>query len=100
MSNQPEYVDVATYLVIEPKWGTGYYSTDDQGRPLLEGGRVTKHTITRPNITHGGVVTKITLRIDAGCFLPLQPEAVVHINAGNAEVIEVEAVDPREGEEQ
>lgn len=96
VEKQPEYVDVSTYLVIEPEWKASWYGLDHADRPILAGGKVTKNTVKKPNVTRGGVVTKITLRIDAGCFLPLQPEAVVHINAGNAEVVEVEAVDPRE----
>lgn len=95
---QPNYVDVSTYLVIEPEWKPTWHGKDHADRPILKGGKVTKHTIQKPNVTRGGVVTKITLRIDAGCFLPLQPEAVVHVHAGNAETIEVDALDPREEE--
>lgn len=94
---QPEYVDVETYLVIEPRWKD--WSKDAQGRPVLEGGRVVKQTANRPNVTKGGVVTKVTLRIETGCFLPLQPEAVIRVSAGNAETIEADAVDPRTQEE-
>lgn len=97
MAKQPEYVDVTAYLVVEPKWNHNSYWQDDQGRPILSGGRVTKATQQRPTLgKNGGVITKVTLRIDSGCFLPLQPEAVVHLHPGNAETIEVEAVDPRE----
>ena len=91
---QPDHIDVPVYLLIEPKWARW---RDAQGRPVLEGGRVTRATVKRPAVGRdGGVVTRLTLRIDTGVFLPLQPEAVVHVHAGNAETIEVEAIAPRE----
>jgi hypothetical protein len=96
--SQPEYVDVETYLVIEPKWSE--WGSDAQDRPILSSAKVAKTTTKRPEVTKGGVVTKVKFRIDAGCFLPLQPEAVVHVHAGNAETIEVEALDPREDDEE
>lgn len=97
MLQQPDHVDVAVYLLVEPRWK--HYGKDDQGRPILDSGRVVKATQSRPTVGRaGGVITKVTLRIDAAAFLPLQPEAVVHVHAGNAETVEVEAVDPRESE--
>ena len=96
--NQPDHVDIAVYLLVEPRWQ--HYGKDDQGRPILSGGRVVKATQQRPTVGKaGGVITKVTLRIDAGAFLPLQPEAVVHIHPGNAETVEVVALDAREGGE-
>ena len=92
---QPEYVDISAYLVLEPSWHN--HRRDDQGRLILEGGKVAKITQQRPSVTRGGVVTRVTFRVDAGAFLPLQPEAVVHIHPGNAETVTVEATDPREG---
>jgi hypothetical protein len=95
---QPEHVDVDVYLLVEPRWADTRYSrgSDAQGRPVLEGGKVVKATQSRPTVGKaGGVIAKVTMRIDAGCFLPLQPEAVIHIHPGNAETIEVEAIDPR-----
>lgn len=91
--SQPEHVDVPVYLVIEPRWKR--YGKDEKDRPILESGKVVKSTQSRPTVgPEGGVVTKITLRIAAEAFLPLQPEAVIHIDPGNAEVVEVTADSP------
>ena len=96
MAQQPKYVDVVTYLTIEPKFATGYYSTDDQDRPILEGGRITSATTKRPDrkTWSGSFVTQITLRVDSAAFLPLMPQAVIHVGPNDVEVIEVEAHDP------
>lgn len=95
---QPLTVDVSTYLVIEPKWGDiGYaWGRDDKDRPILKGATITSATVNKPKrkITAGGIVTKVTLRVDANALLPLQPEAVIEINAGNTELIEVTADEP------
>lgn len=99
MADHPKTVSVTAYLVLEPKWGDTRYpfERDEDGEPLLIGGKVAKVTANRPNVgKDGGVVTKVTFEVDSGLFLPLRPEAVVHVYAGNAEVVEVEAVDPRE----
>jgi hypothetical protein len=97
---QPDHVDVPVYLLVEPRWASNRFARDDQDRPILTGARVVKATQQRPSVgPRGGVITKITLRIDAGAFLPLQPEAVVHIHPGEAETVEVEASDPRDGGE-
>lgn len=41
-------------------------------------------------------MTRLTLRIDSAALLPLQPEAVIHIHAGDVELIEVTADAPTE----
>ena len=95
---QPSYVDVDFYVVVEPEWKNRRWSSDAQDRPILEGAKATKITQGKPNVTKGGVVTKLTLRFPASSFLPLQPEAIVVIQPGEAETITVEAHDPREDE--
>lgn len=98
MAEQPKYVDVVTYLTVEPKFSDGKqpWRRDDQDRPLLEGGRVVSATAKRPErkTRTGTVVTQVTLRIEAAAFLPLMPRAVIHIGASDVEVIEVKAHDP------
>lgn len=98
MAEQPKYVDVVTYLTVEPKFNDGrsLWGRDDQGRPLLEGGRVVSATTKRPERKSrtGTIVTQVTLRIEAAAFLPLMPQAVIHIGASDVEVIEVKATDP------
>lgn len=96
---QPSHVDVDFYVVVEPQWKHRHYA-DAQGRPILDGARAAKITQTKPTVTKGGVVTKLTLRFPASSFLPLQPEAVVVIQPGEAETITVTAHDPREDNDQ
>lgn len=101
MPQQPQHVDVSAYLTIEPKWATGRYNVDDKDRPILEGGRIAGVTQNRPSGHRktGAIVTRVTFRIDAEAFLPLQPEAVIHIGAGDVGLIEVTADAPEENEE-
>lgn len=98
MSEQPQSVVAEAYLVIEPQWRTGsaYWARDKEGHPILTGAKITRVTQTRPNVTKGGVVTKVKFRIPAGVMLPLRPEVVIDLNLDNAEVIEVEATNPKE----
>lgn len=98
---QPASVDVPVYLLVEPTWGDRRRSweRDDQDRPILLGAKVTKATQGRPTVPRdGGVVMRLTLRVPAGAFLPLQPEAVVVVSMNDLETVMVEAVDPRDGE--
>lgn len=92
-SNQPETVDVEFYVLAEPVWHD--WLKDAQGRPLLRSAKVVKATQGKPTVPREGVATKLTLRFPASAFLPLQPEAVVVIQPGDAETITVEATDPR-----
>lgn len=92
-SDQPQYVDAAVYAVVVPTWSK--YRSDAQDRPILEGARVDSIRQTRPtSLPKGGIVTRLTLRIDAAAMLPLQPEAVIHIKAGDVDLIEVTAAAP------
>ena len=94
MANQPKTVDATFYAVVTPEWSR--WMKDAEGRPILDGAKVERITQNRPASVKGGaVVTRLTLRIDSGALLPLQPQAVIHISPGQAEVIEAEAVDPR-----
>jgi hypothetical protein len=91
---QPEHVDVTFYATIVPEWSAN--ARDEQGRPVLQGAKVDKVTQNRPEraTRAGTIVTRLTLRVEAAALLPLQPEAVIHIKAGDAAVIEVVAEDP------
>lgn len=91
---QPTSVDVPVYLLVEPTWKDRRWFGDSQGRPILEGGKVVKHTQSKPSIQREGVAVKITLRIPAGAFLPLQPEAIVVLRETDIETIVVEAEAP------
>ena len=95
-SDQPQHADAAVYAVVVPVWSS--YHRDAQGRPLLEGAKVERMTQKRPTgrLPSGGIVTRLVLRVDAAALLPLQPEAVIHVRAGEVDLIEVEAIDPRE----
>lgn len=97
MGKQPDQVWAEAYVVLEPKWNT--YWKDDDGHPVLAGARITKTTAKRPTVgKDGGVVLKLKFRVNSKVLLPLRPEAVIDIDHANAEVIEVEALDPREEE--
>lgn len=92
---QPETVDATFYAVVVPEWSR--YQRDSEDRPILAGAKVERVTQNRPtSVKNGGVVTRLTIRLDAGALLPLQPQAVIHISPGQAELIEVTATDPRE----
>lgn len=93
MAEQPQHVDATFYAVVTPEWAR--YSRDAAGRPVLEGAKVERITQNRPQSVRGGaVITRLTLRLDSAALLPLQPQAVIHITAGQVEVIEVAAEDP------
>jgi hypothetical protein len=100
-AKQPKTVLAEAYLTIQPEWtpNTGYYSRDEEGHPILRGAKVTRVTQGRPSLQRGGVATKIKFRIDASLLLPLRPEVLIDLHAGNAEVIEVEAVHPGQEED-
>jgi hypothetical protein len=98
MANQPKSVDATFYAVVTPEWSR--WSKDSSGRPLLDGAKVERITQNRPQSIKGdALVTRLTLRIDAGALLPLQPQAVIQVSAGQAEIIEAVAVDPRSDDE-
>lgn len=94
MSDQPKEVEVEFYLVLTPEWSR--HLKDKGGRPILTGMRAERITKNRPDtVRGGGIVTKIGVVIDAGAFVPLQPEAVIHIGATEVQVIhQVEASNP------
>jgi hypothetical protein len=90
---QPEYVDATFYVQVQPSWSR-YYSNDD---PRLEGAKAVQLTQSKPRRPQGGtVLTKLTIRIPAGAFLPLRPEAIVVIPESMTAVnpIEVTAEEP------
>lgn len=97
MASQPKTVDATFYAVVVPEWSR--YMKDSDGRQILEGAKVERITQGRPgSVRGGGVVTRLTLRLDSAALLPLQPQAIIHISAGQVEVVEVAAEDPRDGE--
>lgn len=95
MPNQPDTVDAKFYVVVQPDWGR---SADDQGRPILRGASLSKATKTHPGVMPpgGGVVVHMTIRLDADCLLPLRPDAVIHVHAGDVETIQVHVEPPEE----
>jgi len=89
---QPETVDATFYAVVVPEWAN---YTDGNGQRILRGAKVDRITQKRPEVVRGGgVVTRLTLRMDAASFLPLMPHAIVRVSAGEVGVIEVVAEDP------
>jgi hypothetical protein len=70
-------VDATFYAQVEPEWGR---SASYDPEPPIRRVRVARITLTRPDRPKPGVVVvKLTLRIPAAAFYPLQPEAVVEI---------------------
>ncbi len=92
---QPQFVDATFHVIIKPEWGRG---VDDQGRSILQGAKLDRSTITRPQSMPpgGGVVARLTVRLDADCLLPLMPDAVIHVHAGDVETIQVNVEPPEE----
>lgn len=75
--SQPSHVDATFYAQVEPEW-RGYVSGTGDRR--LVGAKVVRLTQNRPEQPKGGtVLVKLTVRVPAGAFLPLRPEAVVVI---------------------
>ena len=93
----PKHVDATFYVQVEPEWST--YPV--HGEKTLRGAKAARLTQTRPGKPVGGtVLVKLTVRLPAGAFLPLRPEAVVVIPEGLTEVqpVEVIAEDPHQGD--
>lgn len=97
-ARQPQSVEVEFHLVLTPEWSA--YLKDGSGRPVLTGVKAERITKNRPDtVRGGGIVTKIGVVIDAGAFVPLQPEAVISIGMNEVEVIHhVEATTPGDDE--
>lgn len=91
---QPEQVDTEFYLVLVPEWSPN--QRDENDRPILRGVKADRITKGRPDtVRGGGVVTKIGIVIDASAFVPLQPEAIIHISQHDVEVVHrIEATSP------
>ena len=69
-----DYVDTTFYAQVEPSWG---YNQPGFTKSL-RGASVVRLTQTHPRQPIGGtVLVKLSLRIPAAAFLPLQPPAVV-----------------------
>ena len=101
---QPTSVDAEVYLQLAPQWSPAYstYWRDAAGNRILEGAKVVRHTLTRPERPAAGtVLVKVTLRLPAGAFLPLQPEAIVVVPDSMIVTtpLEVEATHPGGDEE-
>lgn len=92
---QPDYVDATMYVQLAPEFHG--WLTDAAGNHILERAKLANATIKAPEKQKPGtVLLKLTVRVPAGAFLPLSPEAVVVIPEGMTvtEPIEVEAGDP------
>lgn len=92
--NQPSHVDATFYAQVEPEWS---HWTSADGERRLNGAKVVTTTQKRPQRPRSGtVLVKLTVRVPAGAFLPLRPEAVVVIpdDMTVTTPIEVEAEDP------
>ncbi len=90
MPAQPSHVDATFYAQVEPDWSRYVYG---DGEKLLEGAKVVQITQKRPTRPRGGtVLLKLTVRVPAGAFLPLRPEAVVTIPDGMTVTTPVEVV--------
>jgi hypothetical protein len=95
VNGRPASVDAPVYLQVEPVFESYVRHGEDERR--LQGARVKRMTLTRPDKPLGGsVLVKVVLRIPAGVFYPLRPEAVVVIPETLTELqtIEVVASDP------
>ena len=92
---QPDYVDATMYVQVAPEFHR--WLADSAGNRLLEGAKLANATIKAPEQQKPGtVLLKLTVRVPAGAFLPLAPQAVVVIPEGMTvtEPIEVEAGEP------
>lgn len=97
MTDQPSHVDATFYVQLSPEWSR--YQRDPAGNRVLERAKFANATIQKPQAQKSGtVLLKLTVRVPAGAFLPLSPEAVVVIPDGMTvtEPIAVEASDPGE----
>lgn len=93
---QPDYVDATMYVQLAPEWSR-WMAYDADGNQILEKAKLANATIKKPEVQKPGtVLLKLTVRVPAGAFLPLAPQAVVVIPEGMTvtEPIEVEAGDP------
>lgn len=93
---QPQQVDATFYAQVEPEWSR-YIPRN--GQRQLAGAKVVRISQTRPTKPIGGALLiklTLTLRLPAGAFLPLRPEAVVVIpdSLTEAHPVEVIAEDP------
>jgi hypothetical protein len=88
--------DATFYVQIEPVWSN--WRKDKHGDKALESIKAIAITQQRPKSQRPGtVLTKLTVRVPEGAFLPLRPEAVVVVPEdmiAAALPIEVEAGDP------
>lgn len=90
----PQHVDATFYAQVEPEWSPW---TNYDSEHTLKGAKVVTITQKRPARQRGGtVLLKLTVRVPAGAFLPLRPEAVVVIpdDMTVTAPVEVEAGDP------
>lgn len=89
------HVDATFYAQVEPEWSQlSYWGEAD--RPL-RGAKVVRTTQQRPDRPKPGtVLVKLTIRIPAGAFYPLRPEAIVVVPETLTEPhpVEVVAEDP------
>lgn len=97
---QPESVDATFYVQLAPEWER--FWEDEDGNKILSRAKLAGSTISKPGKPRSGtVLLKLTVRVPAGAFLPLAPQAVVVIPEGmtTTEPIMVVAEDPNDYEE-
>lgn len=98
---QPRDVDATFYVQIEPRWKEPRWYLDAAGNAILQAAKAVGITQERPRKQKPGtVLAKLTVRIPAGAFLPLAPEAVVVIPESMLvveplEVVATDAGDPQ-----
>lgn len=94
MSRSTGHVEATFYAQVEPEWGRTWAGEDEAP---LRSAKVVRTTQQRPKRPQSGtVLLKLTVRVPAGAFYPLRPEAVVVIPESLTELgpIEVVAGDP------
>jgi hypothetical protein len=97
---QPRTVDATMYVQLAPEWER--YWEDDEGNKILAKAKHVATTLNKPPRQRSNtVLLKLTVRVPAGAFLPLAPQAVVVIPEGmtTTEPIEIQVEDPNDYEE-
>lgn len=87
------------YLQLEAEYGRRYVDPVTGSVETVRAIKAVAITQNRPTKPRpGAVITKLTVEVPDGAFLPLRPEAIIVIPEGMTELapIEVEAIDPTE----
>jgi len=98
MSRTKGHVDVPVYVQVEPEWGHRFAGDEEAPLRSAKFARATKTRPDRP--VPGTVLMKLTLRIPAGAFYPLRPEAIVIVPESLTDATPIEVFAEHPGEEQ